>query len=143
MPRTGRLLIPECPHHIIQRGHNKNVVFLADQDYQYYLDNLKEWKQELKIEIYAWCLMTNHIHIIARPPKQASVISKMMKRVNGRQTMYTNKLESRSGSLWDGRFKASPIQEEQYLINCCRYIELNPVHAGMVRDPQNYRCSYC
>ena len=138
MPRKGRLLVPECPHHIVQRGHNRNAVFLADQDFQYYLDNLTEWKLELNIEIYAWCLMTNHVHIIARPPKQTQVLSEMMKRVNGRQTMYMNKLESRSGSLWNGRFKASPIQEEQYLLNCFRYIELNPVRAGMVRAPQDY-----
>ena len=130
--------MPNCPHHIVQRGHNKKAVFVTDDDYNYYLSNLKEWKEELGIKLYGWCLMTNHIHLIADPGDEARSISTMMKRVNGRQTAYVNKLEGRSGSLWEGRYKASPIQMDNYLLSCCRYVELNPVRAGMVDKAEDY-----
>lgn len=138
MPRKARVLVPNCPHHVVQRGHNRKTVFLADEDYQYYLQNLREWKAELGIKLYAWCLMTNHIHLIVEPGKEAMDISTLMKRVNGRQSAYVNKLEARSGALWEGRYKASPIQQDSYLLACCRYIELNPVKAGMVANAADY-----
>jgi putative transposase len=138
MPRKARVLVPNCPHHIVQRGHNRKAVFLSDQDYQYYLENLREWKKELGIKLYAWCLMTNHIHIIAEPGKDAMTLSSLMKRINGRQSAYVNKLEGRSGSLWEGRYKASPIQRDSYLMCCCRYVELNPVRAGIVANAEEY-----
>ena len=138
MPRKARVLVPNFPHHIVQRGHNKKAVFLTDQDYQYYLENLKEWKKELGIKLYAWCLMTNHIHIVAEPPDDAMTLSILMKRVNGRQAAYANKLEGRSGSLWEGRYKASPIQKEAYLLACVRYVELNPIKAKMVAVLKDY-----
>ena len=138
MPRKARVLVPNYPHHIVQRGHNRKAVFLTDQDYQYYLENLKEWKKELGIKLYAWCLMTNHIHIVAEPQDDAMTLSTLMKRVNGRQAAYVNKLEGRSGSLWEGRYKASPIQKEAYLLACVRYIELNPIKAKMVAVLKDY-----
>lgn len=138
MPRKARVLVPNCPHHVVQRGHNRKAVFLADQDYQYYLENLKEWKTELGIKLYAWCLMTNHIHLVVEPGKDAMDISALMKRINGRQSAYVNKLEGRSGALWEGRYKASPIQKDSYLLACCRYVELNPVKAGMVVSAADY-----
>lgn len=138
MPRKARVLVPNCPHHIVQRGHNRKAVFLADKDYQYYLENLKEWKQNLGVKLYAWCLMTNHIHIIAEPPDDAMTLSTLMKRVNGRQSAYVNKLEGRSGSLWEGRYKASPIQKDEYLLACLRYVELNPIKAKMVAALKDY-----
>jgi putative transposase len=138
MPRKARVLVPNCPHHIVQRGHNRKAVFITDDDYNYYLSNLKEWKEELGIKLYGWCLMTNHIHLIADPGDEAGSISIMMKRINGRQTAYVNKLERRSGSLWEGRYKASPIQMDNYLLSCCRYVELNPVRAGMVNKAEDY-----
>lgn len=82
--------------------------------------------------------MTNHIHLIVEPMEEAGSLSEMMKRINGRQTAYVNRLEGRSGSLWEGRFKASPIQRDNYLLSCCRYVELNPVRAGMVEQPSQY-----
>ena len=138
MPRKARVLIPNCPHHIVQRGHNRKAVFVTPQDYRYYLKNLKEWKGELGIKFYAWCLMTNHIHIIVEPGNDPMTISLLMKRVNGRQTAMVNKLEGRTGSLWEGRYKASPIQKDAYLIACLRYVETNPVRAGMVRALKDY-----
>ena len=138
MPRKARVLVPNYPHHIVQRGHNRKAVFLADQDYQYYLENLKEWKTELGIKLYACCLMANHIHLVLEPGKDAMNVSILMKRVNGRQSAYVNKLEGRSGALWEGRYKASPIQKDSYLLACYRYIELNPVKAGMVASAADY-----
>lgn len=122
MPRKARVLVPQCPHHIVQRGHNRKAVFIADEDYQYYLQNLKEWKSELNIKLYAWCLMTNHIHLIVEPLNKAMGLSLLMKQINGRQSVYVNKLEQRSGSLWEGRYKASPIQRDTYLLSCLRYV---------------------
>ena len=141
MPRKARVLVPNCPHHIVQRGHNKKAIFLSDDDFQYYLNNLKEWKRELDIKIYAWCLMTNHIHIIAEPQDDVMALSVLMKRVNGRHSAYVNRLEGRSGSLWEGRYKASPIQKDSYLLSCCRYVELNPVRARMVSCAEDYKWS--
>ncbi len=143
MPRQSRIVLPNCPHHIIQRGHNKQVVFASSQDYQYYLENLQEWKTELGCKVYAYCLMTNHVHLIIDPGAKAESLGLLIKRVAGRQTRYVNKLENRSGSLWEGRYKSSPINAGEYLLACCRYVELNPLRAGMVDDPGNYAWSSC
>lgn len=141
MPRKARLLVPNCPHHIVQRGHNRKVIFLADADYQFYLDNLLEFRARYDISVYAYCLMTNHVHLVLEPGEDARTLSLLMKRLAGRHTAYINKQEGRSGTLWEGRFKASPIQRDNYLLACCRYVELNPVKAGMVRVPEAYQWS--
>jgi len=141
MPRKARLLVPSCPHHIVQRGHNRNTVFVADEDYQYYLENLFEWKVKLGLKVFAWCLMTNHVHLVVESGEDAIAISALMKRLAGRQSAYVNKLEKRTGSLWDGRFKASPIQRDEYILSCIRYVEMNPVRANMVAGPRQYRWS--
>ena len=141
MPRKARLIVPECPHHIVQRGHNRKAVFVTDEDYQFYLENLFEWKQALGLKLYAWCLMTNHVHLVVEPGQDVSAVSELMKRLAGRQSALVNKLERRTGSLWDGRFKASPIQRDEYMLSCIRYVEMNPVRAGMVVGPRQYRWS--
>jgi len=138
MPRKARLIVPDCPHHIVQRGHNRQVIFASDEDYHYYLNNLQHWKEELGCKVYAFCLMTNHVHLLINPGKDPMALAQLMKRVNGRQTRYVNKLEKRTGSLWEGRYKSSPVSTNEYLLACSRYIELNPVRAGMVHDPGEY-----
>jgi putative transposase len=138
MPRKARVILPNTPHHIVQRGHNRNAVFIEPRDRDYYLATLKEWKQELDIEVYSWCLMTNHVHLILNPGANARSIGLLMKRLAARQTRYINKAEGRTGSLWEGRYKASPIQTEVYLLQCCRYVELNPVRAAMVARAEDY-----
>ena len=143
MPRRARLVLPNCPHHIIQRGHNRQAVFASDDDYLYYLDNLREWKTELGCKLYAYCLMTNHVHLVIDPGDNPENLGLLMKRVAGRQTRYVNRLEKRSGSLWEGRYRSSPINANEYLLACCRYVELNPFRAGMVEDPVHYRWSSC
>ncbi len=134
MPRQARIVLPNCPHHIIQRGHNRQPLFVEDDDYLYYLDNLREWKTELGCKVYAYCLMTNHVHLIVDPGRQAEKLGMLMKRIAGRQTRFVNKRDKRSGSLWEGRYKSSPINADEYLLACCRYVELNPLRAGMVED---------
>jgi len=144
MPRKARIFVPNYPHHIVQRGHNRMAVFVANEDFRFYLENLKEWKTKLGIKLYAWCLMTNHIHLIVEPGEDSATVSELMKRLSGRQTAYVNKQEKRTGSLWEGRFKASPIQRDNYLLACCRYVEMNPVRANMVPGPRQYKwSSYC
>lgn len=143
MPRTARVILPNYPHHIIQRGHNKQAVFASDDDYLFYIENLKEWKEKLGCKIYAYCIMTNHVHIVIDPGEDESNLGKLMKRIAGRQTRYINKIEGRSGTLWESRYKSSPISNDEYLMICCRYVELNPLRAGMVERPEAYRWSSC
>ena len=141
MPRTSRIVLPNYPHHIIQRGHNRQIVFASSEDYLYYLENLKEWKKRIGCKVYAYCLMTNHVHLIIDPVNDVENLALLMKRVSGRQTRYVNKTEGRSGTLWEGRYKSSPIKKDEYLLTCCRYIELNPVRAGIVNNPAQYKWS--
>ncbi|NOQ52123.1 MAG: transposase [Desulfuromonadaceae bacterium] len=143
MPRTARIVIPDYPHHIIQRGHNRQVVFSAEDDYRCYLDNLAEWKEAYECKIYAFCLMTNHVHLVINPGENPENLGKLMKRIAGRQTRYINRQEGRSGTLWEGRFKSSPIDSNGYLLACCRYVEMNPVVAGICADPADYPWSRC
>ncbi len=138
MARKPRVILPNTPHHIVQRGHNRNAVFIEDADYCFYLDSLREYKELFGVKVYAWCLMTNHVHLILDPQDNPDSISLLMKRLAGRQTRRVNKLENRTGSLWEGRFKLSPIATNEYLLQCCRYVELNPVKAGLVDDAARY-----
>ena len=141
MPRKARILLPDTPHHIVQRGHNRSVVFVEDSDYQYYLNTLEEWKTKLGVRVHAYCLMTNHVHLVLRPGDDTSSIAQLMKRLAARQTRKVNRLEKRSGTLWESRYRSSPIDTDAYLLACTRYVELNPVRAGMVAAPLDYRWS--
>ena len=138
MPRRGRVVLPNCPHHIVQTGHNRQVVFTADDDFEYYLETLSQWRRIYEVRVYAWCLMRNHIHLIVEPPNDVARLGQLMKRLSGRQTRYVNRLEDRSGTLWESRYKSSPIQTDQYLLACIRYIELNPVRTQIVTDADQY-----
>lgn len=143
MSREKRILFANFPHHIIQRGHNRQTVFAVDSDYRFYLDNLSELKTEFGCKVYAYCLMPNHVHIVIDPGDKTDNLSRLMKHVAARQTRYVNKKAKRSGTLWEGRYRSSPIMEDEYLIACCRYVELNPVRAGIAEDPTRYRWSSC
>lgn len=142
MPRMARVVLPHYPHHIVQRGHNRQVIFAERQDFQRYLDTLREYKEQYGVAVYAFCLMTNHVHLLLSPSEPTG-IGKLMKRLAGRQTRHHNRLEGRSGTLWEGRYKSSPVERDDYLLSCCRYIELNPVRARMVAEPQDYPWSSC
>ena len=143
MPRHARLVVPHYPHHIIQRGHNRQALFAQADDYHYYLSNLQAWKTHYQIKIFAYCLMTNHVHLLLQPGDDPGALGQFMKRVAARQTRYVNRLEGRSGTLWESRYKSSPVETEAYLLACIRYIELNPVRAQMVAQPEEHPWSSC
>jgi putative transposase len=107
MPRIERVAAQNMPHHIVQRGHNKNAVFVENEDYSCYLNTLVEWTQLLSVNVYAWCLMTNHVHLLLDPGDDVKSIGLLMKRLAGWQTRYVNKQEHRTGSLWEGRYKGT------------------------------------
>ena len=138
MPRTGRIVLQDYPHHVVQRGHNRQVVFAEAADYERYLSDLRELKEALGVRVYGYCLMTNHVHLLLGPRRD---LGALMKALAGRATRYRNRLEQRSGTLWESRYKSSLVQTDTYLLACCRYIELNPVRARMVGVPQDYAWS--
>ncbi|WP_372864599.1 transposase [Spongiibacter sp.] len=143
MPRQARFIVPGLPHHIVQRGHNRQAVFRGREDYQYYLDNLAEWKTALGIAVHAYCLMADCVHLIVSAPDDTSAIPKLMKHLAGRQTRFVNAMTQRSGSLWESRYRISPVDTEEFLLPCCRYIELSPVKAAIVEQPEDYLWSSC
>jgi putative transposase len=142
MPRTARVVVPAYPHHVVQRGHNRQVVFAKSGDYLHYLTTLVELKKLFDVKVYAWCLMTNHVHLLLEP-SDATGLGMLMKRLSARQTRHHNRLMRRSGTLWEGRYKSSLVQNDAYLLACCRYIELNPVRACMVAAAHDYPWSSC
>jgi putative transposase len=143
MPRQARFILPNSPHHIIQRGHNRQNIFTDSEDYLYYLDTLETWKAQLGCKIFAYCLMNNHVHLVVDPGDKPEHLGLLMKRLAGRQTRYINAMQKRSGSLWEGRYKSSPVQIDTYLQVCCRYVEMNPMRTEIVDDPADYRWSSC
>lgn len=142
MPRIGRTVLPDYPHHIVQRGHNRQVVFAEQRDFERYLETLATFKGVFGVKVYAYCLMTNHVHLLLVPETIAG-LAQLMKRLAGRQTRHHNRLEGRRGTLWESRYKSSPVDSDDYLLACTRYIELNPLRARMVAAPEDYRWSSC
>ena len=140
MPRRSRLVVPKIPLHIIQRGNNRQACFYGESDYIFYLDCLLEYSQKTNCTIHAYVLMTNHVHLLLTPRDKDSV-SHLMKRLGQRYVQYVNRTYRRSGTLWEGRFRSCIAQEDNYLLHCQRYIELNPVRAEMVEHPADYRWS--
>lgn len=122
-------------------GVNRQTAFFADEDRSSYLATLREFREKLGVQVYAYCLMTNHVHLIVHPGNDAANLSLLMKRLAGRHTRRLNRLKRRSGTAWDGRFKCSPIESSPYLLACARYIDLNPVRAHIVPRPENYEWS--
>ena len=140
MPRKPRFFLPHVPVHVVQRGNNRQAVFFDDGDYRAYLKWLREGCERYGCEIHAYVLMTNHIHLLASPQEKES-ISRLLQHVGRRYVPYINHTYGTSGSIWEGRYKASLIHDEEYLLVCMRYIELNPVRANMVRSPAHFRWS--
>lgn len=140
MPRRARLTLPNVPMHLIQRGNNRQACFYADEDYRFYLNWLTEYAGKTGCRIHAYVLMTNHVHLLVSADSGDGV-GAMMKALGQRYVQYANRTYRRSGSLWEGRFRSCLTQEDAYLLACQRYIELNPVRAGMVEHPAEYRWS--
>ena len=140
MPRRSRLNLTEVPQHLIQRGNNRQATFFAEEDYQYYLQWLADAAKKYDCRIYAYVLMTNHVHLLASTARPYG-LSFMMQNLGRYFVRYINHGYRRSGTLWEGRFKASLVDSETYFLRCCRYIECNPVRAGMVLAPGQYSWS--
>jgi putative transposase len=140
MSRLGRYFIEGQPLHIIQRGNDRQAIFFADDDYAQYRDWLIEAAEEYGLTVHAYVLMTNHVHLLA-VPKARDSLPRTMQSLGRRYVRRVNALYKRTGTLWEGRYRAAPIDGENYFITCCRYIELNPVRARMVEHPRQYRWS--
>jgi putative transposase len=137
MPRKPRMYLPYIPTHVVHRGNNRLPSFFTDKDYWYYLQCLNDARQKYTVDVHAYCLMTNHVHLLLTPTTKEG-ISKVMQSIGRRYVQYINKCYRRTGTLWESRHKSSLVQEELYLFTCYKYIELNPVRAKMVRHPGDY-----
>jgi putative transposase len=140
MARKPRLTVPDYPHHIIQRGNNRQIIFASNADYQAMLNLLRDAALQHKVAIHSYVLMTNHMHLLATPQDDAG-LPLMMQQVGRSYVQLFNKRNSRTGTLFDGRYKSTLVQTERYLLACMAYIDLNPVRASMVAQPQDYAWS--
>ncbi|MCB0273083.1 MAG: transposase [Bdellovibrionales bacterium] len=136
MPRIPRVVIPGYPHHIVNRGNRRQDVFFQETDYQYYLEMLSLFSRIYEVQIASYCLMTNHIHLVAIPSDENSM-SQMMVDVQRAYTRMINFREGWRGCLWQGKYFSSPM-DEKHAVETARYIELNPVKAKMVKDFGDY-----
>jgi len=134
------MYLPGVPAHIVQRGNNRAACFFCDDDYLYYKEVLFEGLKRYGAALHAYCLMTNHVHLLITPNETDSV-SRIIQHVGRQYVQYINKTYRRTGTLWEGRHKGSLVDAENYLLTCYRYIELNPVAANMVGTPDEYRWS--
>jgi len=137
MSRQPRFILPGQPQHVIQRGNNRDVIFASDDDYRFYLEKLEAACVRFKCELHAYVLMTNHVHLLITPQTKDG-ITKVMQSVGRYYVQYFNYQYKRTGTLWEGRYKATLLDSDTYLLTCSRYIELNPVRAGMVDTPEDY-----
>lgn len=137
MARLPRLLLAGYPLHIMVRGNNRQTVFLVDTDRQQYLDWLRDAAKQYQVAIHAYVLMPNHVHLLVTA-EQVEGLSRMMQSVGRRYTQYFNQKVQRTGTLWEGRFKSCLIDAEHYLMRCTRYIELNPLRAGLTTNLEDY-----
>lgn len=137
MPRKPRFVLPDEPQHVIIRGVNREPIFYDEADYRYYLNKLKEALIKHDCSLHAYVLMTNHVHLLLTPETDYG-IGKVIQMLGRYYVQYFNYIYGRTGTLWEGRYKATLIDSEQYLLTCYRYIELNPVRAQMVSHPSEY-----
>lgn len=137
MARLPRYSIVGHPQHVIVRGNNREPIFCADEDYQFYLEKLELACEKHECEVHAYVLMTNHVHLLITPNRLDS-LSKAMQMIGRYYVQYFNYSYRRTGTLWEGRYKATLIDSERYLLTCYRYIELNPIRAAMVNHPSEY-----
>jgi len=137
MARRPRINLAGVPQHIIQRGNNRQACFFTDDDYTVYLDKLLQYSKKYAVDVHAFVLMTNHVHLLMTPNTKQG-ISQLMQSLGRYYVRYVNQAHGRTGTLWEGRYKSTLVDSEQYLLVLYRYIELNPVRAGMVEHPSEY-----
>ncbi len=137
MARQPRYVLPGHPQHVIQRGNNKDVIFCAEEDYRFYLEALSDACERFGASVHSYVLMTNHVHLLVTPHAEDS-LGRVMQSLGRKYVQYFNYQYQRTGTLWEGRYKATLLDTDAYLLTCYRYIELNPVRAGMVPGPGDY-----
>jgi len=140
MPRTPRLDVPGVAQHVIQRGNDRQACFFRELDYIRYRQDLHDAAAKFGCRVHAYVLMTNHVHLLVTPD-EAGAVGRMMQALGRRYVPYVNAAKCRSGTLWEGRYRASLVDHERYVMACHRYIESNPVRAGMVSSAGDYRWS--
>ena len=140
MPCRPRVTLAGVPVHLIQRGHNRGACFFAEEDCALYLDHLAELSAKFGCAVHSYVLMTNHVHLLLTP-QEVDGASLLMKHLGQRYVQYVNRTYRRTGTLWEGRFRSCLAQEDGYVLACHRYLELNPVRAGMATHPRHYRWS--
>jgi putative transposase len=137
MPRGPRLIVPGIALHVVQRGHDRRDCFRQDTDYLVYLANLRDLSVRMQCALHAYCLMTNHIHLLLTPSTSEGC-ARLMRNLGQRYVQYFNRRYGRTGTLWEGRYHSCLVDSASYVIACHRYIERNPVRAGMVPSPGAY-----
>lgn len=139
MARIARVIAPGFPHHVTQRGNRRQKTFFCDEDYEAYLSLMAEWCRKFLVDIWAWCLMPNHVHLIAVPQSEEG-LARAIGEAHRRYTRRVNFREGWRGHLWQERFASFPM-DENYLLAAARYVEMNPVLIGLARSPEDYRWS--
>ena len=137
MARLPRLTLPGYPHHIIQRGNNRQAIFTTTADYQALLGLIEVQAKKFEVDVHAYVLMSNHFHLLATPQTDTG-LPQMMQAVGRSYVRYFNDLQGRTGTLWEGRYRSTLIQTDRYLLACMAYIDLNPVRAGLVTEAVDY-----
>ena len=137
MVRLGRYFLPDQPLHVIQRGNDRQPVFFSPDDYARYRDWLIEAADDYGCAVHAYVLKTNHVHLLVTP-STAESLPRTMQSLGRRYVRYINWAHKRTGTMWEGRYRAAPINSGAYFLSCCRYIELNPVRARMAAHPRDY-----
>ncbi len=142
MARLARLVVPNYPHHLLQRGNDRQLVFRDEEDHGVFLKYLRDAARRFKVAVHAYVLMPNHFHLLATPVDETG-LSRMMQWVGRYYVPYFNQKYQRSGTLWQGRYRTTLVDPDQYLLACSRYIELNPVRAELVAAAEHYPWSSC
>ena len=137
MPRVARIIVPGYPHHITQRGNNRATVFFDDEDRQFYLNILNDYSKKYQVHIWAYCLMRNHVHLLAVPETESG-LARGIGLTNQVYTQYLNRKRAQSGRIWQNRFFSCVVENDQYLWAVARYIERNPLTAGLADHPEDY-----
>ena len=140
MPRLPRYFAPDQPQHVVLRGNDRQDVFRQGRDFAFFRNCVADAAREFGVAIHAYVWMSNHVHLLVTPAKQCS-IARAVQAVSRRYVPYFNRTYGRTGALWEGRYRATIVDSERYLFACMRYIEENPVRAGMVASPERYRWS--
>jgi putative transposase len=139
MARIARIVLPDLPHHVTQRGNRRQEVFLREADYSTYLAILSEYTGRFGVEVWAYCLMPNHVHIVA-VPHESKNLTRALGETHRRYTFWVNRREGWTGYLWQGRYASFPM-DDTHLLLAARYIEQNPVRAGLCTRPEQWRWS--